>query len=145
MALRHLGVVAVSVGLFCGACGGSQKKAEEPKVAEPEAEEPSEEEVLIPEEKFGEINRAFERKTSMVSRCFVEALEAGEVKKNEKGFVTVGLTVLESGAPSKVRVLETSFKSKVIQDCVTGLVERWTFTTLPRPLEISHTYVLQQF
>jgi hypothetical protein len=99
---------------------------------------------LVPEEKYEEIKATFERKIGTVKRCYVEGFEAGEVERTEKGHVTVGLTINENGRPSDVRVLETSFSSKTIGECVVRMVSGWEFTTLPKPLDTSHTYVLDR-
>jgi hypothetical protein len=79
-----------------------------------------------------------------VSRCHVEGVAAGEVERTEKGHVTVGLTINRDGSASDVRVMETSFKSTKVGECVVRLVRGWTFTTLPKTLETSHTYVLDR-
>ncbi|HEY8141830.1 MAG TPA: AgmX/PglI C-terminal domain-containing protein [Kofleriaceae bacterium] len=99
---------------------------------------------IIPEEKYEEIKKTFQRKTGTISRCYVEGFEAGEVEKSEKGHVTVGLTIQPDGSPSDVRVLETSFKSQKVGDCVVRMVSGWKFTTLPKSLDTSHTYVLDR-
>lgn len=99
---------------------------------------------IIPEEKYEEIKKTFERKTGTVSRCYVEGFEAGEVEKTEKGHVTVGLTIQPDGSPADVRVLETSFKSGKVGDCVVRMVGGWKFPTLPKALDTSHTYVLDR-
>jgi hypothetical protein len=99
---------------------------------------------LISDEKYEEIKATFERKTGTVSRCYVEGVEAGEVDKSEKGHVTVGLTVNPDGTASNVKVMESSFKSGKVGDCVVRMVSGWTFTKLPKPLDTSHTYVLDR-
>jgi TonB family protein len=142
-----LAVVVMAVAL--GACGGSDKK----QVASPADDgavavddDGGSDSVLIPEEKFDEINNVFDRKTSMISRCFVAGVDAGQVDKGQKGFVTVDVTVNTSGKPEKVRIIKTSFKSQALNDCVTDMVKGWVFTdSLPKPVETSHTYVLDRF
>ena len=102
--------------------------------------------VLIPEEKFDEIKRVFESKASVVSRCYVNGIEAGEIDKSAKGHVTVGVTVTTSGAASDVKILESDLGSQAIEGCIRDLVTTWTFTdALPKPVETSHTYVLDRF
>ncbi|HLU68189.1 MAG TPA: AgmX/PglI C-terminal domain-containing protein [Kofleriaceae bacterium] len=144
------GALAVALAACGGAGGGGGDPVVEPGPC-PECSEPddtgpddSADGTLIPEEKYEEIRKTFERKTGTVSRCYVEGFEKGEVEKTEKGYVTVGLVIGEDGRPSDVRVLDTSFRSGAVGDCVVRMVSGWTFTTLPKPLETSHTYVLDR-
>lgn len=135
-------VVTAMLGVSAAGCGGGQTA--EPTTADQPSEPSGGEDELIPEEKYEEIRATFARKTGTVSRCHVEGVESGDVERSEKGHVTVGLTVNTDGSASNVRVMETSFKSPKIGDCVVRMVSGWTFTTLPRPLETSHTYVLDR-
>jgi hypothetical protein len=122
-------------------CGGGQQEVESPGGAAAEAEQDSGGE-LIPEEKYEEINATFDRKTGSVSRCYGEGDQSGD--PDRKGHVTVRLTINKDGRTSEVGVMETSFKSAKVGECVVRLVKGWTFPTLPRPLETSHTYVLDR-
>jgi hypothetical protein len=122
-------------------CGGGQQEVESPGGAAAGAEQKSGGE-LIPEEKYEEINATFDRKTGSVSRCYGEGDQSGD--PDRKGHVTVRLTINKDGRTSEVGVMETSFKSAKVGECVVRLVKGWTFPTLPRPLETSHTYVLDR-
>jgi hypothetical protein len=135
---RHLTWTAALAAVV--GCGGGQAPAR----TEGAAAEPSGEAQLIPEEKYDEIEATFDRKQATVSRCYVEGVESGDVDRSEKGHVTVGLTINPDGSASDVRVMESSFKSSKVGDCVVRMVSGWTFTTLPKPLETSHTYVLDR-
>ena len=132
---------ALLLMLASGCGGGQQEVVESPggEAAEGEQESGGE---LIPEEKYEEINATFDRKTGSVSRCYGEGDESGD--PDRKGHVTVRLTINRDGTTSNVKVLETSFKSSKVGECVVRLVKGWTFPTLPRPLETSHTYVLDR-
>lgn len=145
--MRKLISVASVVSLaFVFACGGSGKKdAEEGGDSEDlrEVEKDHEEHTLIPEEKYTEIKQFFIRKARVVSKCFPEAIDAGEVGKNDKGYVTVALTITKEGKPTKVKIGETNFKSKMLDACVIKYVERWTFPSLPKELPYSHTFVFE--
>lgn len=133
---------ALILGVAAAAgCGGGQAEPAAP--ARPAADD-QDRDALIPEEKYDEIEGTFARKAVMVSRCHVEGVEAGDVERTEKGHVTVGLTIQPDGRPTDVRVMESSFKSPKVGDCVVRHVSGWTFSTLPRPLETSHTYVLDR-
>jgi len=123
-------------------CAGSQKEAEAPAGSGDESGEGDGK--LIPEEKYEEISATFVRKTGTVSRCYVEGVEGGEGEQSKKGHITIGLTINPDGSASDVRVMESSFKSAKVGECVVRMVSGWSFTTLPRPLETSHTYVLDR-
>jgi hypothetical protein len=148
MSIRQwlLGVV------LAAACGGSSGGGEDvvepapcPECTTGEDDTPSDvDSTIIPEEKYEEIKKTFERKTGTVKRCYVEGFEAGEVEKSEKGHVTVGLTIQPDGSPSDVKVLETSFKSSKVGECLVRMVGGWKFPTLPKSLDTSHTYVLDR-
>lgn len=133
-------VLIVGLGAAPG-CGGGQTEPAGP--AQPVADDQNDD-ALIPEEKYDEIEGTFARKGAMVSRCHVEGVEAGDVERTEKGHVTVGLTIQPDGSPTDVRVMESSFKSAKVGECVVRHVSGWTFSTLPKPLETSHTYVLDR-
>ena len=55
-----------------------------------------------------------------------------------------GREINPDGSASDVRVMESSFKSSKVGDCVVRMVSGWTFTGLPKPLDTSHTYVLDR-
>lgn len=135
-------VLVIGLGLTAAlGCGGGQTEPAAP--GQPVADSQSDD-TLIPEEKYDEIKATFDRKMGMVSRCHVEGVESGDVDRSEKGHVTVGLTIQPDGSPTDVRVMESSFKSAKVGDCVVRQVSGWTFSTLPKPLETSHTYVLDR-
>lgn len=147
--LRRQWLFGLLVAAACGGSSGGGEDTVEPAPC-PECstgDDSSSGEVdstIIPEEKYEEIKKTFERKTGTVSRCYVEGFEAGEVEKSEKGHVTVGLTIQPDGSASDVRVLETSFKSQKVGECMVRMVNGWKFPTLPKSLETSHTYVLDR-
>ena len=76
--LAMMRLIWISAALAAAACGGGQQMAEAPDPVL-EGDSGAEGDVLIPPEKFDEINRTFERKRNHVSRCFVVGVDAGEV------------------------------------------------------------------
>jgi TonB family protein len=135
---------ALATALGCGG-GSSGGGAAAPAPAD-EGGGDADDDGLIPEEKYDEIEGVFQHKSSVVARCYAEAVETGDVDKAEKGHVTVAVTVTTSGGASNVKILESSFGSPKVGECVVGLVSQWTFTdALPKPLDVSHTYVLDRF
>jgi len=130
---------AVVLMLASEGCGGGQGEAAEPAAARQGGDDSAK---LIPEETYDEINSTFDRKTGSVSRCYGAGEESND--PDRKGHVTIRLVINEDGTTSDVSVMESSFKSEKVGDCVVRLVKGWTFPTLPRPLETSHTYVLDR-
>src|SRR5690606_15212234 len=79
-------------------CGGGDKPVEEPAPEPIAEEEPAESEgVLIPEEKFVEIQTILEGKVSTLSDCHPAGVEAGEIASSDEVTVTVGLTIQPDG------------------------------------------------
>jgi TonB family protein len=147
---RHLfglAALALAAGTIGGAsgCGGGQPRAETAEQTGGEEEGGGGgESQLIPDEKYEEIKSTFDRKVTIVSRCHAQGVQSGDVERSEKGHVTVGLTINPDGSPTDVRVMESSFKSDKVGQCIVDMVQSWTFPTLPKPLETSHTYVLDR-
>lgn len=142
--MRSVTLALVTLAAAIG-CGGGEKRATEPETTTTAADDGDDGDVLIPEEKFDEIRNVFERKVTHLSRCHPAGVEAGEVGGNEKVTVTVGMTIQEDGRPTDLRILERSKKSPALEACVLEAANRWMFPSLPKPLETSHIYVLQNF
>lgn len=128
---------AVALMLVYVGCGGGQREVVEEEGGQGGASAAP----LIPEEKYEEINAIFDGKTGSVSRCYAVDESTDDDKK---GHVTLALTINKDGSTTGVRVLETSFKSSKVGECVARMASGWKFPTIPRPLETSHTYVLGQ-
>lgn len=146
---QELGLAAALCLVWATACGGGKKDVEEPEpaatsgeYAEDDGEEDGEAagDVLISAEKFEEVRSFFDRKRRLVSRCFVKALEAGEVKETDDAKVQVTLTIEPNGKISNARITHCSHASKVLRGCVLEYVKGWTVTTLPKPFDYSYTF-----
>lgn len=139
---QKLGMVVVASGLVAAmGCGGSKKAPVEPEqevVVEDDGDD--EEDELISEDKFDEIASFFKRKRRLVSRCFVKALEAGEVAKTDKAAVQLTMTISKSGKLKKTRITMCSHKSDVLRNCVLEYAKGWTVTDLPKDLDYSYTF-----
>ena len=133
---------ALMLMLASGGCGGGQQEPASPGGEAGEEQGGDSDAKLIPEEKYDEITATFDSKTGSVSRCHAEGDQTGDPEG--KGHVTVRLIINPDGHTSEVSVMETSFKSAKVGDCVVRLAKGWTFPTLPRALETSHTYVLDR-
>jgi hypothetical protein len=147
--MKVIGWAAIAVALGVGfGCGGGNKKTADSRASRDNADsqpEPGQGAILVPEEKYDEIKRLFERKTTIIGRCFVEALDAGEIAKGDKILVTVSTTITEAGAPTNTRVLKASTGSKTMKQCIVKYVSSWDFPTLPKPVEFSHVYRFEEF
>jgi hypothetical protein len=135
-------VLALAVAAaFVGGCGGGQKSAPPAEAAAPPAtDEEGDEDVLVPPEKFDEINQVLTRKQPVVSRCFSTAMEDGKIDKDAKGTVTVGLKISTGGEARDVRVTESTLKSSVVEECVVKEIGEARFSAMPKQVEYSYTY-----
>jgi len=140
--MRALALVALLWG-----CSGGDKKVEEPDPApltddDDDGNDPGFN--MASQEVLDSIRRTFERKSGIVGRCFVAGVEAKEVKKTDKGFVTIVATINPSGSASSVKVTEASLRSKAIHGCIVEMVQGWSFAEPPSPTPTSFTYVLER-
>ncbi len=140
---QKVGAVLISTTLAIAAgCGGGKKEAAKPQQEPVVADDGDDDnqDIIIPEEKFDAIKSFFDRKRRLVTRCFVEAEEAGEVNKREQVDVMVTVTILTSGKITDAKIVSSSTKSKVLQNCLLNYVKSWTVTTLPRKLDYSYSF-----
>ena len=150
--MKRTMVAWLLAGALGAACGGQEGVREDTVQAAPCPECGSGEggggeavdDTMISEEQYEQINQEFDSKKQTVARCYVEGFNAGEVDKTQKGSVTVSLTINTAGKPENVRVEKSSFNSEAVSACVVRLVSGWTFPTLPKRLDTSHTYVLDR-
>jgi len=142
-----VGLAAGLIAFACG-CGGGQKTGDGDdgegfKLEDRGPEYEPVDDVMIPPEKYDEVNRALEKRGPGVSRCFAAAIEAGEVGKNEKGTVVVGVGVTPAGKATDVKVLPTSsLKKPGLSACVVEYIEATRFPTLPKRLDTTYAYKL---
>lgn len=138
--MRSLVVLALVVG-----CGGGDKKVSEPEptpVGDDDSGDTGPD--LVDPEVHESIRRTFERKSGIVGRCFVEGLDAGEVKKTDRVIITLDATISPSGQASEVTVREASKRSAAIEACIVDMVKGWSFAEPPRPVKTSFNYVLER-
>jgi hypothetical protein len=138
---------ALMLALASGACGGDGKKGDTtPEVDDDDDFVPADDDddddddIMIPEEKFETIKNRFDRKRQVVSKCFVDAVEEGEIDKDAKVMITITLTIKKNGKAANVQTSETNTDSKLFEDCVHEKLTDWTVTTLPKDLEYSYTF-----
>ena len=140
--------LATALGAACGGQEGAREDVVEPapcpECGGGEGGGATVDDTVIPDEKYEEIRHEFEAKTQTVARCYVDGFDAGEVEKTQKGAITVSLTINTAGKPENVHIEKSSFNSEAVGSCVVRLVSGWTFPTLPKRLDTSHTYVLDR-
>lgn len=128
--------------LCAPACGGSdKKKTQKPSAVDetPTADDEAEE-VLIPAEKFDEIQAFFDRKRKVVTRCFTAAIDAGEASRRGGGKISVTMVIATSGKLKNVKVTDIAPESAILERCTLEQVRSWTVTDLPKDLDYSFTF-----
>lgn len=136
--------------VFAVGCGGSQKPAADEEssggwLKDSEQEYEDIDDVLVPPEKYDEINQVLLKKGPAVSRCFAKAIEDGRVGKNTKGTIVISLGIRPDGKAIGVKVLPaSSIKNGELYDCVVEQIESARLPTLPKRVDTSYTYKLER-
>jgi hypothetical protein len=125
--------------LVFAACGGA--KSTRANSQRPEDDKS----VLVPSEVMDGIRQQFERKTSIISRCYADAIASGEIKQGDRGYVTVGTTIEPDGRARGTSVIETDLNSKTLHTCIVSRIETWDFPKPPKLYETSYTYLFQEY
>ncbi len=146
--LTSASTLALSLAILAMAgCGGGDKKVEQPVDPDPELDvdsEPDASEGMEDPEVLDAIQRTFARKQTILGRCFTVGVEAGEMKKTARGFITIGATISPSGQATDVRILKASLSSKSLQACVKQMVGTWAFPEPQAPVETSFMYTMER-
>jgi hypothetical protein len=123
-------------------CGGPGKKTAEGPDMEAEYDDEDERagDDIMAEDKLDEIQRFFDNKRTVITRCFTSAIDAGEIPKNASGRLNITVKILPSGKVTSVRITEIQPRSKFFENCVTETASNWTVTTLSKPFDYSHSY-----
>lgn len=142
MMARH-GMASLLLAAILGwsACGGSGKSAAEPAEPAAESDAPADGDVLIPAESLDQIQSLFERKNRMVSSCFGDALEAGEIEQDVGQVrLTARMTITEGGRATAISFSDSNVSSPVLERCIRDHISGWSMPTLPKPLDYSYTF-----
>lgn len=133
--------IILALGVGATACGGGQKKVEEPVAGDDDgAAQEQPEEYIVPQEKLDAVQRYMERQRNFIAYCWGDALEAGEVKQGQSGHITLSFQVQTDGTVDGIKITEEDPKSKTLENCVLGKAKRWKITTLEKPLDYSYTF-----
>jgi hypothetical protein len=136
------GAVALCAGLLLSGCGG----AEAPAPAAPVSENGDEGDekgasALISAEDLEAVSLYFERKRTVISRCFNDAMDSGEVPDDVRAlYLTVTVTVHPGGKARDVRFSDATVPSAGIEACVRDHIDRWTLPDVAQAFEYSHRY-----
>lgn len=128
------------LGVSLAACGGkSQSPAEEPAPSTGEGED-SGDSKLISDEDLEAVTLYFDRKNTVVSRCFTEAMDAGEAGEAKELYLTVTVKVLPGGKATNIRFSDATVRSQSLAACVRDHIVKWTLPEVKQPFDYSHRY-----
>lgn len=131
------------------ACGGGDKKVEGPTgdddVEDVEDEGGGDDSTMVSQEVLDGIQRTFEKKVTILGRCFAEGMEAGELTKRDKVIITVSTTIQPDGSATGTTISKTNTGSEAMKACVIRKVSGWTFPAPPENLPFSHVYRFEEF
>jgi TonB family protein len=89
---------------------------------------------------YSAVAATFARKRPLVSQCFGFAIENRELPESSRVRVRIALRVEPSGRPADVRIIESSQKSKTLEECVVTTVQKWTLPAPDKALDFIYTY-----
>ena len=146
--LLAMSLLSISLLATTAACGGGNSNKGAGQSADltnenDDVDSASEEESRdqpVPPEKLDEVARFFDRKNRFVLTCFTKAIDAGELPPRDKARIAITMTITESGKITNPKVTAMKPRSNVLRDCIFETMDRWTVTTLPKPLEFSHIF-----
>ena len=144
--MKRLMILAVVLG-----CGGhktadtTQGEENTPSVAGMQSTGDSTDHsgAMIPPDKMDEVQNDLKRKSMVVSRCLADAVEAGDVKKNTHGKITLEFVVSTGGKAENIKVVKSDIDAQSVQDCTKKHVAEIEFPQLPHPYETSYTYAME--
>lgn len=140
-----MGVVVLAAAWLLGGCGGSEKPVENTTPAGDDGDGEGTAGEGTSDDHLEEIERTFDRKASIVARCFGEALSAGEIKKEDEVIVTVTTTITTAGKTSNTAIEKSTTDSPAFKACVIRYVDSWDFPNVAEPTKFSHIYRIEEF
>ena len=135
-------VATLLLGASLAACGGKSQGPSQPAPSnEGEAEGEGEtDSKLIPDEDLEAITLYFDRKRTVVSRCFTDAMDANETGDAKELYLTVTVKVRPGGKATNVRFSDATVRSDSIESCVRDHIEKWTLPEVKQAFDYSHRY-----
>jgi hypothetical protein len=132
--------IGLCAGLLLSACGGADQRAPAAPVSENDDDDNGDS-ALISAEDLDAVSLYFERKRTVISRCFNVAMDTGEVPDDVRAlYLTVTVTVQPGGKASNLRFSDATVPSKDIEACVRDHIGKWTLPEVAQPFEYSHRY-----
>jgi hypothetical protein len=121
--------------LLVGACA-SAPPAAPPQAAAPAAAPVGGEDP----DAYAAVSEFFGKKRPHVSQCYANARQNAQIDDKARGFVALSMTVLPSGQAQDVKVSRTTLAAPAVEECIVGLVSRWTLPAPAQPIAFSFTY-----
>jgi hypothetical protein len=135
------GAVALCAGLLLSGCGGADQRAPAAPVSENGEGDDNGDSALISAEDLDAVSLYFERKRTVISRCFSDAMETDEVPEDVRAlYLTVTVTVHPDGKARDLRFSDATVRSEGIESCVRDHIGKWTLPEVAQPFEYSHRY-----
>ena len=135
--------------LFAAACGGKSPPPAEPTGptigagGEMHDDRVGGEGSMIDPNKMDEIKRLLDRKRGIVSRCLAIAVDNKELPKNTRGKLLIEFTISSDGTSSGHKVLEKSFESPTVEQCVIGHIKEIGFPQIKHSIQYSYSYAFE--
>jgi hypothetical protein len=133
-----------TLALLClAACGGAHTAAGPPPPSSTkpaETAEPASPNEIGETGEYAELTAYFKRKRPLISQCYAAAIQDGQIKGDEVGYVTVALVVQPTGKGEKVHVARTSLRSAAVEDCIVKMVKGWVLPPPQKPLDFMFAY-----
>lgn len=95
---------------------------------------------LISAQDLDTVTLYFERKNTVVSRCFTDAMDAGEAGEARELYLTVTVRVEPGGKATNIRFSDATVRSQSLAACVRDHIEKWTLPEVTQPFDYSHRY-----
>jgi hypothetical protein len=135
-------LLAASLVALVAACGGKSQgttRPAGPADGDGEAAD-SGDSKLISAQDLDAVTLYFERKNTVVSRCFTDAMDAGEAGDAKELYLTVTVKVLPGGKATNIRFSDATVRSQSLAACVRDHIEKWTLPEVTQPFDYSHRY-----
>jgi hypothetical protein len=145
--MRHRSVVTAiaAIALCAGlatSCGGGARGSAGPGTPSESSEDGViTDSKLISAEDLDAVSTYFERKRNVISRCFTDAMDSGEVEeKVREMYLTVTVTVYPGGKARNARFSDASTRSESVESCVRERIDSWTLPSVKQAFDYSHRY-----
>ncbi len=134
-----LGASSLALGAACG--GKGQGTAPPTAPAEGDGETAGNgDRNLISAQDLDTVTLFFERKNTVVSRCFTDVMDSGEVGETRELYLTVTVKVLPGGKATNIRFSDATVRSQSLAACVRDHIQKWTLPEVTQPFDYSHRY-----